>query len=84
MPKFIFLKSLIRKPVKSILIFGIIFLMTFFFIARAAEYCGLYFGTKELSDYYRPIGSLNYADGNGTASVHIIKKRLLTLLSQKE
>lgn len=54
----IFIKSIFRKPLKVILIFLIVVLMSFTFVTRIVEYTVINKEVKRLSDYYKPVGRL--------------------------
>ena len=58
MNKNIFLKSIFRKPLKIVLIFLIVVLMSFTFATRVVEFAVIDKEIKRLSDYYKPVGRL--------------------------
>lgn len=77
MNKNIFLKSIFRKPLKNLLIFVLIGLISFGFITKTAEYIVIDRQIKEASDYYRPIGTVNVDNDSG-----IIPKEAVDLISK--
>lgn len=58
MRKNIFLKSLVRQPFKSLLIFLLIGLVGFGFISKASEYIVINSEVQKASDFYRPVGTI--------------------------
>lgn len=62
MGKNVNLKSTIRQPFRAILLFGLLGLISFAFVSRAAEYLIVQRETDRLGTYYRAIGSLEPLD----------------------
>ena len=62
----LFIKSIFRKPLKVLLIFVIVVLMSFTFATRLVEYTVINKEVTRLSDYYKPVGRLIPADSENT------------------
>lgn len=54
----VFLRSTLRQPVKTALLLVVLALITFAFVARAAEYLLVRQETERLGSYYRAVGTL--------------------------
>lgn len=76
----VFMKSIFRKPLKVLLIFLIVVLMSFTFATRLVEYTVINKEINRLSDYYKPVGHLlpvNNADID-------LSKEAVNILSKNE
>ena len=82
----LFIKSIFRKPLKVLLIFVIVVLMSFTFATRLVEYTVINKEVTRLSDYYKPVGRLIPADSENTtlskeAAYILIKDENIELLN---
>ncbi len=66
MRKNIFFLSAVRQPVRTILLFLLISLISFSFVSRTVEYVVVRRETERLGSYYRSIGTLKPADPEQT------------------
>ena len=64
MGKNINVKSTARQPLRMLLLFGLLGLISFAFVSRAVEYLIVQRETDRLGTYYRAIGSLEPLDSN--------------------
>lgn len=69
---FAHLKSVIRRPVRMILLILLLGVVTFGFTARAVEYLVVTDAVDQLSAYYQSIGSLSSDDGDVTEGARLL------------
>lgn len=60
----VFLKSAVRKPFKSLIVFLLIGVISFGFMMKLVEYMVVIDETAKLEEYYKPVGRLRPDDAN--------------------
>jgi len=69
MQKNVFIKSMLRQPVRSLLLILLIGVASFAFVVRAVEYVVVRRQIQEIASFYNSIGVLHHVDGNIAADI---------------